>query len=188
MHDAWIDQLFFHRLATPPPGYAKVSIAQMVNADRALFTKVAELTRNGIVPDAAGVRPMDTAIAAAMVHASVTFLLMPLPMAAASQTNKRQGDVDDAKGKGKGKDKKPKKEKGKGKGKDKGKGKGAPKAGMPSDLAGMVAVTPDGKTLCFNFNRGTCTNAVSNGKCQRGYHLCCKPGCGGNHPMGSCNA
>ena len=184
-HDLWVDQLFFHRLATPPPGYAKISIAQLVNADRALHTRMAELTRQGIVPDAAGVRPMDTAIAAAMTHASVTFLLMPMPLASAS--NRRADEPS------RGTDVRPKKKaKGGGKGEKGGKGtkgsrgggKGVPKGGMPSDLAGMLAVDASGNSICFNYNRGTCNLPVRNGKCQRGHHVCCK--CLGPHPLLAC--
>jgi hypothetical protein len=186
-HDLWVDSLFFHRMAIPPPGYAKVTIAQLVNADRALHTRMAELTRQGIVPDAAGIRPMDRAIAAAMIHSSVTFLLMPLQ---SSTAVKRQGDgVPPGEGKGKKARQAAAKAKGKGKGKgkgDKGQAKGVPRDGMPADLAGMSATDPSGKTLCFNYNRGTCTNVVKNNRCQRGQHGCCRPGCGGLHPMSAC--
>ena len=190
IHDSWVDMLFFHRMQIPPTGYAKVSVAQLINADRALHTKMAELTRQGVVPDAFGVRPMDVAIATAMAHSSVTFLLMPLPGLQVS--NKRPAtslEFDDKdKEKGKGKGNKRTKTKGKGKGKAKGKGsEGEPRGGMPSDLAGMSARDPAGNMICFNFNRGSCTNTVTNNKCQRGVHVCCKPGCGGPHPMGGCN-
>ena len=183
-HDLWVDCLFFHRMTVPPPGYAKVTIAQLVNADRALHTRMAELTRQGIVPDAAGNRPMDRAMASAMVHSSVTFLLMPLQSSTAA---KRQTDRAPA-GEGKGKKAKQASAKAKGKGKGKGdkgavRAKGVPRDGMPADLAGMSATDPQGRTLCFNFNRGTCTNVVRDHKCQRGMHGCCIPGCGGLHPM-----
>jgi aryl carrier-like protein len=193
-HDAWVDHLFFHRMAVPPANYAKVSLEQLINADKALHAKMATLTRAGIVPTALGLRPLDAALTASMAHASVTFLLMPLPLTSATNANKRiaadEDAADGSKGKGKGKAKKAKAaEKAGDKGKSKGKGSkdGAPRNGMPADLAGMSARDAANNLICFNFNRACgCSNAVSSNKCSRGMHVCCKPGCGGSHSLTVC--
>jgi hypothetical protein len=181
-------------MAVPPAKYAKVTLEQLINADKALHSQIATLTRAGIVPTALGLRPLDAALTASMAHASVTFLLMPLPLTSATNANNRTAADEDAadgsKGKGKGKSKKAKaaaKAEAKGKSKGKGSKDGAPRNGMPADLAGMSARDAANNLICFNFNRACgCSNAVSSNKCSRGMHVCCKPGCGGSHSLTVC--
>ena len=74
----------------------------------------------------------------------------------------------------------------KGKGKSKGKNKSSPK--MPNVLVngGCRATTKAGDPICYGFNLGTCTNKVTSGRCDRGYHVCALPKCGKHHPFISC--
>ena len=192
VHEQWVDMLIFHRLSVPVPGYSKISIAQLLNADRALFTYLATRTRAGVLPIAGGVRPLDTHLVAGMNSTSVLFLLLPLALPAST---KRVGDdvsgtdvkkqKGDQKGKGKGKKKGGDKS-------DKGAGKGSKSSGkpknMPADMKGMHASDPDGVHICFNFNRGTCNLPVSNGRCNNGRHVCCHPNCYGPHAMSACTS
>jgi hypothetical protein len=58
---------------------------------------------------------------------------------------------------------------------------------MPADLSGKAAATPDGRRLCFGYNLGTCRSNTKDGqRCNRGFHLCCNPGCFGPHPLAKC--
>ena len=43
---------------------------------------------------------------------------------------------------------------------------------------GCVSKTVDGKPICFGFNRGTCRWNGKGKRCQRGFHVCWKKGCG----------
>ena len=88
----------------PPPGYSKISLTQVLRADRAAFTHIAEslksLKRN---PD--GSKPLDKALAECISDPSVAFHLLPLPQSTSSipeRPNKRKHD-DAPKGRGKSK-------------------------------------------------------------------------------------
>ena len=67
----------------------------------------------------------------------------------------------------------------KGKGKDIGKGKGKTKMGAPSKNGFVFSKTPDGREICFNFNREAC-----DGGCNR-VHVCQL--CLKSHPRSKCN-
>ena len=67
--------------------------------------------------------------------------------------------------------------------KAKGKGKGVP---MPKALVGGVARTADGQPICFGFNLGECRAAKVGERCPKGFHICTKLGCGGEHPANEC--
>jgi hypothetical protein len=70
------------------------------------------------------------------------------------------------------------------KNKGQGKGKSEPRSRMPQALIGKLAVLPDGRRLCFNFNMAQgCPNAPPGGACDKGHHICCEPGCGQAHSL-----
>ena len=71
-------------------------------------------------------------------------------------------------------------------------GKGAgrdSKVRLPPALQGMSSVSTAAtgkKRLCFGFNLGNCTGAAPGEECQKGFHLCMKPGCSKPHPCTKC--
>ena len=76
-------------------------------------------------------------------------------------------------------------QKGKGKGKTKSKSKGkSATIDIPPDC---VTKTPEGKPLCFAFNKGVCGYKGTGARCQRGYHLCYKQGCHKPKPYHECS-
>ena len=107
LHDQWVEKVFDVRTETPIDGYGHISLQQVIQADRKLFLKLAELTRDGIQLRADG-RPCDKIFITAMQHPDVLHLLQPLPV---SRTPKPV--VEDPRGgpyyKGGGKGKKGKK-------------------------------------------------------------------------------
>ena len=84
-HDAWVEKLLDIRLESPPDGYQRVTLQQIVNADRKLFLKLAELTRSGIQITAKG-RPVDLIFEQAVNHPDVLHLLQPMPTAKGSSS------------------------------------------------------------------------------------------------------
>ena len=48
LHDELLEKYMFFRLTDPPPGYARVSLKQIEQADRQFILLMAEQTRNGI--------------------------------------------------------------------------------------------------------------------------------------------
>ena len=189
-HEEWVDRLFTIRLRAPLSGYSRVSLEQMERADREVWRRLAELTRDGIVPDGTGNRPLDIALLTAMREPEIAQLLSSM-VAPSSSSSRRPPDSsariqDDVARPSKKARKAAAKaagasrpsEKGKG-GKSGGKGGKAPgKGGLPAGLQG-TSKTPDGANICYGFQFGTCTGPSSG--CPKGKHVCTK--CYGPHPF-----
>ena len=162
-HERWSEALFQARFRDPPDQYARVTLQQLIQADRQVFVEAADRTRQGIQVVASG-RPVDRIWSDAMSCNNVTHLLQPLPLPPPAPLHPRPGPYDDRRGL-----------KGRGRGKGKGKGKGNVR--MPAELSDGVPVTTRGLPICFDHNLGRCQRAVTSGKCDRGLHICCIKGC-----------
>ena len=169
LHDAWVEKLMEVKHTPSPPGYAAVQYNQLLNADRRLFTKLAELTRSGIQVDGAG-RPLDAVFTNATDHPEVQLLIQPLPSPSVSTNLKPDRDS-------------PYRRPPTGKGKQKGKGYNS----LPAQLRDHgVSSTPQGHALCFGYSLKNCKLQVTRNRCSKGLHLCCYKGCFKNHPYLDC--
>jgi hypothetical protein len=184
LSETWSAHLFKLIHKDVPAGYQKVTITQILKADRELFIKMADECRATIVPSVGGPRPLDQAISKLMTHPDVAYVTLPLPWAASKQKQKSAGTGEapyqshTSGGKGKGK-----------KGAGKGKGKKGGNATRISAPDGCVARLEDGRNVCFGFNtaRGCPVHGVEvGGRCRLGFHICGRAGCHGNHSMVSC--
>jgi hypothetical protein len=192
-HDAWVERMFTLRLRAPLTGYARVSLEQLERADKEVWRRLAEVTRDGIVPDGAGVRPLDAALDLVCLEPEIAQLLTSMLAASSSKrvaeastpphseatVSKRQkkkqrqtlahaalassGSISKAPPGG---------------APGKGKGKGAGKGSLPAGLQG-TSKTPDGANICYGFQFGTCTGPAVG--CPKGKHVCTK--CYANHPF-----
>jgi len=55
---------------------------------------------------------------------------------------------------------------------------------MPNELRNKEARTPNGEPICYNFNmKKGCKECKPGEKCKHGKHVCCEPGCFGNHSL-----
>ena len=171
-HDAWIEKVLDCRLETPPDNYQRITLQQIVNADKKLFLKLAEFTRSGIQFTTAG-RPVDLVWDKAMNHPDVLHLLQPMPIAkgTSNQTSQpsnaappapRPGPYNRLPSKGKGKSKTP---------------QGSLTIKMPQGLEGGVPGTRNGNAICFDHNLNKCSLPVTKGRCRKGLHICCYRGC-----------
>ena len=197
--EAWSDYLFAQLMRAPLAGFNWVTMQQILQADRQLFQVAAEATRSGISMKANGDRPLQAALLQARNDPQVMLLLMPnkgsssaafpppppsLPKVVQVQNPPGSGRAKklarlallQLKGQEKG-----------GKG-GKGKGKGQEKGRMPAGLEGMLSRDDHGVSICYSFNLAGCSNEVSNGRCSRGRHCCCRPGCLAEHPLSRCPA
>ena len=162
-HQALIQRL----QEAPPPGYSKVSTAQVLRADRAAFLKIAEnitsLRRSGT-----GVLPLDAQLPTILLDPSVTYHLLPLPAGASSSGQGRDDDKPDRPPKRPhDPPRRPPK-------------KGAKRTNfsVPKELIGKTHQTPKGHRLWWGFNLPCgCKDAKPGGKCAKGLHLCAEPGC-----------
>ena len=164
-----------------PPGYARITQNQIIQPDRKLWVKVAELTRDGVQIKASG-RPIDLIFDRATEHPDVLHLLQPLPSPPSYQVK------GDHKGDHKGNDFRfaPYRTDGRKGRKGKGKGTGSSGVRMPAALEGGVPCTGRGNPLCFDFNIGGCSLPTTNQACRKGLHLCCFPKCFGHHKFSDC--
>ena len=182
IHQQWIDRLIKARLQVPPPGYQKPSFRQLLEADKKLFEELADSTRSGVQAKQGG-RPLDKIFVTCMNKPEVVHLLQPLM---GNKPNDLKSDDKKPSASASRPAPYPASSSGKGKGKNKSKGKSA--ARLPATLleGGCRAVTNRGDPICFGYNLGTCNMAVSNGRCDRGFHVCALPKCGKHHPFLQC--
>ena len=159
----WIERLFRVLSVDPPPGFAKVSRAQVLRADRQSFVELAREHNGAIKAKADGSLPLDAGFQSLDRNTEVMYFLLPTP--------------GKAKGKGKGKER-PKKRKHENDDSH-GKRQKLTRDPIPEALKGMHSRTPKNKAICFNFNLGKCAKGA---KCKFA-HVCCKPGCYKPHPM-----
>ena len=193
IHDEWIAVLFHRMTESAPEGHYAVTMDQCLRADRKLFLKMSEACRANINALPGSPRPLDIAMRRFMDHSDVLYLIMPLAKPAhSSQSSSTLVPVEYRDGpytKGKGV-----KTKGKGKGKGAGKGKGKNKgkkgkASNPGPPPGCLSKTPDGRFICYGFNRpGGCEHSSTEigRSCTRGYHVCGREGCHGDHAAFDC--
>ena len=158
--EKWHRYLFTQMAMSPPPGYSKPTLEQILRADRAGWIRLAEQVQSVKRTDA-GDLPLDAAFDILQTDAAINFHLFPLPTGRVKPDKVIRP---------------PKKIKG---------GKGQGKGKMPKDLLGMSPNTSNGDCICYNFNlKHGCKFAKVGQSCKRGRHLCIK--CHGNHSLASC--
>ena len=159
----------------PPPGYSKVSLQQLIRADRAVFLRASELTTT-LKRSAGGQLPLDNILSTILLDPSVAYHLLPLPVssssgAESSKEGKRPGSDASAAQQGAKLQRLGKKSGGSGANKK-------TNFAVPKELVGKLHQTPKGHRLCWSFNLPCgCADAKPGGKCARGLHLCAEPGC-----------
>lgn len=163
----WILKLFEAMLKESPFGYRRVSLDQVMMADREIWKLISEATTANVNVMPSGIKPVDEAFNKFMFAPEVVFHLLPLPASSSSSSAARSAESVVP---WKINDNKFKKKKGDGKGK-KGESKG--KHSVPEGCVSMW----DNKPICFSFNRSGCTYAKPGKRCRNGYHVCWKSNC-----------
>eukprot|EP00971_Amphidinium_carterae_P345646 6486721-Amphidinium_carterae.2 len=100
-HSRWIEFLYQRLARVPYDGARPITVHQVIAADRALWLRIAELTRDGVAPNVAGELPVAVAMAEARQDPEVSFALMPRygnPSGASSSNGKGAGTVSRASG------------------------------------------------------------------------------------------
>ena len=192
VHERYIDTLFKYVTRPAQPGYRKVSLRQVLRADKLAFAKPAEQGED-VRADANGKLPLDTAMQSVLQEYELLVALLPLPETEGkgkkgkSKTFGRQERYEPySPGFGKGYRNVPWKG-GKAKGNAKG---GKPNKGngkaewLPKELRyqGASAWNKRGRRVCYGFQLGQCSDP----NCQKGDHNCVIFACGGDHPVTQC--
>jgi hypothetical protein len=179
------EYLFSLVMKEPLETHFGITVAQVMKADRQLWLRLIELTREGVIPRPDGSLPLETFLPEAKLDPLYNAMLQPLPKAASSGYDKIIKQYNDSgssspynsgnKGQfGSGKGKNGQKG-GKGKGKW-GKARGKT-GGMPEELKGLRSTTSTGKPYCWAFNLTEgCTQAKPGQFCFKGFHGCMKCG------------
>lgn len=161
-------------------GFASVTLQQIIECDKQMFIRAS----NNLVGElqtepGAAMTPLDKEIKALRTSPELMPYLMPMPVRPQPKNHPKSGKraATDA-------SERPSKYQ---KGKGKGKGKGKSKQGTVDIPQGCVAKMPDGKPLCFAFNKGVCGFRGSKSRCLRGYHPCYKQGCHKPKPYQECS-
>lgn len=181
-HDKYVQLLFAHLNREPPSGYNRCSVSQLLAADKAAWCTLIEKNVKPR-PDAVGTLALDSKLEEALKSYEVSFTLLPMvskpaPKAAPAQSAQpRPQPAMPSKGGKKGQNRfRPY-------GKGKGKFKAKSDTRIPNEIraAGGTASTPDGDPICFDYSLKKCKEVVTDGRCRRGYHVCCL--CYGPHCM-----
>ena len=165
--ESWVQYLFTQLLREQPRGFARISLQQILDCDKQLFTLASHRTMGNLQKSADDTKPLDDAINSLRESSEVLQYLTPLP------TNKQHEAPSSSSGRP---EKVQKTDKG-GKGPSKGNGKtnNNPKVQLPD---GCTSHDDDGKPLCFAYQNNKCKFKGAPGKrCARGYHKCYKKGC-----------
>ena len=147
-----VQHLFLSHERAQPQGFASVTLQQIIECDKQMFIRASNQLVGALQSEpGAQDTPLDRELRSSRTSQELMPYLMPMPVKAAApkpqpnNPNKRATEASS--------ESPYKYQKGKGKGKTKTKGKGPSGIEIPP---GCVAKTPEGKPLCFAFNRGLC--------------------------------
>ena len=191
VHEELLKWYFTELEAEPVPGFSKISISQVMEADSRIFMRLAEITKEDLSIRPDGTFALDGLLRRVLLEPRTQLLLAPSRMTGSSSSGqKRDAEIDrlmqenkrlkasfQMGGKGnKGKDSAAQYQQkgGKGKGGNKNK-KGKGEGRMPRELVGLKA-EKNGVPLCFDFNLAGCSKAGNGSRCGRGLHVCMKCG------------
>ena len=166
----WINQLLTILNTPPPPGHARITLEQLIKADKQLWTELARKFTGAVVAaTGANEPPFDEHILQLRNDPRITMYLLPLP----SFAKESKGPATSNGGTGNTSVKaaaKPQPKK---------KFKATKKAekNKPEVLAGMETVTRDGQNVCWSFNmengcQATLISGSKIAKCAKGLHVC----------------
>ena len=182
--EKWIQHLFLSHERAPPQGFSTVSLQQIIECDKQMLIRAFNNLIGGLQSEPGSQEtPLDKQLKDLRTSQELMPYLMPMP---ARQPNKVPPHNPNKRPPAAAPAEQPSKiQKGKGKGKTKSKSKGkSATIDIPPDC---VTKTPEGKPLCFAFNKGVCGYKGTGARCQRGYHLCYKQGCHKPKPYHECS-
>ena len=179
-HSEWCAFLFEALHREPPPGYNKPSLAQMLQCDRAAWSRLAS-TLNSVRQLDDGTYPFGEALLGLRQDPYIVLYLAPVAKPVVQTRDSWQpragpytAPSHDKGGKSKGKGKK---------GFSKG-SKGTP--AMPRELHGKWHKNAQGEPICFAFNtsQGCSEKGIKPGeRCKKGYRICAEPRCQQSHAL-----
>lgn len=183
VHRSLVDVLFQALFKEVPGGFRRVSLSQVVAADKRCWVCLAESTAGGVQVTPMGVRPLDRAMPDALLDTDFRLALTPLPAGqkadpdhAASAVKRSAPPAAKAAASAKQGQQPSKRQR-------TGRGSGGQ---VPRELAGLHRFDNRRRPICFAFNLDGCDKAKAGEVCPRGAHVCSKPGCYQPHSQRNC--
>ena len=176
-HELLVSHLLAEYQREPPPGFNKVTMGQISAADKEVHVRLAELTRGGLLIGPQGELPLDVHLENVLRSPAIMWLLMPLASTHASKAIAQPAGHPSKEDRGHQPGVKKEKPNPKKRPLQQQTSRNAKRVPMPSGLRGGTPVDDQGRSLCFAYNLGNCTNKP----CRKGLHLCCSPGCFKEH-------
>ena len=188
--EEWHNQMMNATMRLPPSGHKYVTMQQVLNADRELWSFMSQDSRGNLKVSAGAEPPLDKLIGKLRESPQVLCFMTPLPGQAHAQPSKPQPaepkqntpgpkrPIADAAG--------PKPFP-----KNKQRRTTEPGGKIVKDLLSSmppncVSKTEAGKFICLHFNNGTCRRQKSS-SCNMGLHMCYYKGCNQKRPYIECS-
>lgn len=190
--EEWHTQMMNATMRTPPSGHKYVSMQQVLNADRELWSLLSQETRGTLRVGPGEDPPLDQKLGELRISPQILCYMTPLPGAvhdkpkaattpapAAGPPVKRPANDTPRPftPRGGDKTKQPKTNAAGGK---------TVKDLLQSMPANCVSKTDTGKFICLHYNNGTCRKQKSS-SCNMGVHMCYYKGCGKKRPYIECS-
>ena len=189
--EKWTNFLFALPLREAPQRWQRVSMEQILLADKAMWLLASEECRAGITkPVGTRTYPMVESMKLAKTDSYIVSMLSPLPSSEHAAKRPKHDAPPEKYQRAIEPSPRAEKDKGKGKGKqqDEGKGKGKEKGkndySMPAALRGMYKFDKNQNPICYGYNLGGCEGAACGKACAKGLHICAK--CLGEHCLNDC--
>ena len=93
----WIDRLFAMYAQSPAPGFQKVTQAQLLRADRQAFVRMSELFTGSLKSYVGAGKPLDQYVERLESDMTVTYFMLPIPVAHGSSSTSSAVDKADKK-------------------------------------------------------------------------------------------
>ena len=166
----WLSTMFSVYASEPPANFSRVTLAQLISADKALWTILARETES-VKPDATGNRPLDVAVEKLICDPRVTMHMLSMPHKApaahaSTAPDKPSPGAQPSHGAQTGV--RPKKKARPGK-------RNRATATPPEELKSCYQTTSDGKPICWAYNLGNGCGLNATGqppRCTKGVHMC----------------
>ena len=163
----WLSTMFTVYSSDPPANFGRVTLAQLIAADKALWTILARDIVS-LKPDANGNRPLDAAISKLMCDPRVTMHMLSMPTRAPTATAAPAATGKNTDGASGDTGVRPNKKARPGK-------HNRTTPTPPEELKSCYHSTADGKPICWAYNLSNGCSLATTGqppRCTKGAHMC----------------
>eukprot|EP00435_Cladocopium_sp_Y103_P012896 s199_g3.t1 len=186
--EQWHNQMMNATMRVPPSGHKYVTMQQVLNADRELWSLMSQDSRGTLKVAAGEDPPLDKLINKLRESPQILCFMTPLPGTSTTPQPKAPPAVPKA---GNPAPKRPANDSPKGAGKNKQRRTSEAGGKTVKDLLSSmppncVSKTDAGKFICLHFNNGTCRRQKSS-SCNMGLHMCYYKGCNQKRPYIECS-